>query len=250
MPSRKKLQGQSRKAKRANATTKAPICACDHHCKGRNWSKSDADAANKLAKEYGSMFCTLGVQDLTRLVFGAYNEYQQFNDSQKDLFRRMMLASGTDACVRVSNQRDLTKESSPIREALPFIDMMLEIEVRDKYNGAMNNITIGEMTRSWQDIACPRETVRFFHRRNHCDCLKELYYKLKESTQRTAECYHCQKVVDIRKLSRCEGCNVAQFCSTNVQLHTGQSIKHSAKNIRQANNMPTKLSESNSYFAS
>ena len=214
MPSRKKLQGQSRKAKRGNATTKANG-ACNHLHLGkvRSLSKSDADAANKLAAEYGSMIYALDVQDLPVLVFSIYNKYHQFNDSQKEMFRRIMLAYGTEACVRVSSQRDLTIESSPVREALPFVDMMLDIEVRDKYDGAMNNVTEAEVTRSSDDVACPRETVRFFHRRNHCDCLKELYYKLKESTQRTAECYHCDEHVDIRKLSRCEGCNVAQYCS-------------------------------------
>ena len=35
---------------------------------------------------------------------------------------------------------------------------------------------------------------------------------------------------------------------TNVQLHTGQSIKKSAEYVRRANNMPTKLYESNSCF--
>ena len=222
MPSRKKLQGQSRKAKQANATTKAPICACDHlHLdKEINWSKSDEDEVWKLVAEYGSKFCeypensTSYDKDLRGLVIGTYKKYQQFNDSQKDLFRRIMLASGAQACIHVSSQRDLTKESSPIRAALPFVCMMLEIEVRDKYDGALSNVTAAEVRKSLDDnIRCPRETVRFFHKRNSCDCLKELYYKLKESTERTSYCWHCRKVVDIRKLSRCEGCNVAQFCS-------------------------------------
>ena len=177
MPSRKKLQGQSRKAKRGNATTKGPICACNHLGKERKWSKYDVDAANKLTAEYLSKFCaSIREEDLLPLlIYDTYNEYQQFNDSRKDLFRRIMLVSGVDACVRVSSQRDLTIGSSPIQEALPFVHMMLEIQVRDKYDGAINNDYVGEIRKSLENIACPRETVRYFHKRNHCDCLKELY---------------------------------------------------------------------------
>ena len=217
MPSRKKLQGQSRKAKRVNATTKANpagACACNHLYNVRNWSKSDAEAANKLAAEYISKLgASIRENSVSMLVCDTYNKYLQFNDSRKDLFRRIMLTSGVDACVRVSSQRDLTIESSLISEAEPFIDMMLEIEVRDKYDGLLNSVTASEIQRSFDDIACPRETVRFIHRRIHCDCLKELYYNLKENMKRTAGCWHCHKVVDIRTLSRCEYCNVAQFCS-------------------------------------
>ena len=249
MPSRKKLQGQSRKAKRTHATTKAnPARTCYHHCNVRNWSKSDADAVNKLAKEYGSKFEALHPENLSAyhvgmstLVVGTYNKYQQFSESRKDLLKRLMLACGTNACVRASSQRDLTKESSPIREALSFVLMMLEIEVRDKCDGLLNSVTAAEVRKSFDDAVCPRETVRFFHKRNHCDCLKELYYKLKESTKRTAGCWHCHKVFDIRTLSRCKHCNVAQFCSYECAVAMWPEHKNSAKYVRRANNMPTKL---------
>eukprot|EP00956_Cyclotella_meneghiniana_P024620 scaffold49682_cov53-Cyclotella_meneghiniana.AAC.6 len=108
-----------------------------------------------------------------------------------------MVASGAEVCVRASSQLDLTKESK-VAGTDPHVLLLLVIEVRDKYDGAMNNHTSVEIIRCLDDISkCPRETVRFFHRRNHCDCLKELYYDLKETTPRTSSCWHCHKVVDI-----------------------------------------------------
>ena len=139
------------------------------------------------------------------------------------------------------SQRDLTKESSPIREALPFVDMMLEIEVRDKYDGAFSVATAAEGRKSIDDIiACPRETVRFFHKRNHCDCLKELYYNLKESTKRTASCWHCKKNVDIRTLSRCN-CNVAQYCSYDCALAMWPEHKEYCKMLQTKQAKETKF---------
>eukprot|EP00956_Cyclotella_meneghiniana_P023697 scaffold46643_cov50-Cyclotella_meneghiniana.AAC.3 len=149
------------------------------------------------------------------MVYDVYDRYRQFSDSGKDLFRIIILSNGTSACLHIADQIDLTKEHymhDPLPYAMSLI--MLAIEIRDKYEGALNDNIVGEIRRSLDDMTeCPREIVKFFHRRNSCNCLKELYYKLKESTPRTAECWHCQKVVDIRELSRCESCQVAQFCS-------------------------------------
>eukprot|EP00956_Cyclotella_meneghiniana_P024619 scaffold49682_cov53-Cyclotella_meneghiniana.AAC.5 len=89
MPSRKKLKGQARKAKRATATTQDTCCgACDHLdeiFRGK-WSHPDANAANKLADEYGYGLSALNIEDpsyhdnVSLLVRGTYDKYRQFND--------------------------------------------------------------------------------------------------------------------------------------------------------------------------
>ena len=221
MPSRKKAQGKARKAKTTTVATNVNTSSpCDHYGNERHWSKSDERVAKELPTEYLSQYSALDYnslvchKDVSLLVYHTYNKYHQCNDSQKDLIRRVLLASGTSACLRVASRRDLTRESYTIWEALPFVLIMLEIEARDKHNGARNVSIVSEIRRSLADIIhCPRETVRFFHKRSPCNCLEELYCKLKECTQRTSYCWHCRKVINIRKLSRCEGCNIAQFCS-------------------------------------
>eukprot|EP00956_Cyclotella_meneghiniana_P003952 scaffold4760_cov54-Cyclotella_meneghiniana.AAC.4 len=111
---------------------------------------------------------------------------------------------------------------------------MLAIEVRDKYNGAMNDHVACEVRKCLDDIVdCPRETLRFFHRRNSCSCLKEIYYKLKDSMKRTAECWSCSQNVDIRKV-RTDATDATFYNSVhmNVQWLIGQGTGRNAKKFQ------------------
>eukprot|EP00956_Cyclotella_meneghiniana_P023695 scaffold46643_cov50-Cyclotella_meneghiniana.AAC.1 len=146
MPSRKKLQGQSRKAKRASAL----LNACDHLGKGKNWSRDDWDAACKLWNNCTSKcyaYLSEGGVKEYEFVQTSYDEYNQLNDVQKQLFGRLMLGKGTTACLEDAKRRDLTK-ASYIDELFGPIWLLLMIEVRDKYDGAMNdNWLIGQSTK-------------------------------------------------------------------------------------------------------
>ena len=92
------------------------------------------------------------------LVQTSYNEYSKLNDVQ--MFRRLMKGKGTKACLEDAKRRDLTKVSS-ILDSFPFVWMMLVIvEVRDKYDGAMSDNVFGQLKRCLDDIVdCPRESV-------------------------------------------------------------------------------------------
>eukprot|EP00956_Cyclotella_meneghiniana_P005573 scaffold7169_cov76-Cyclotella_meneghiniana.AAC.5 len=147
-----------------------------------------------------------------------YDKYHQLSDARKELFRRIILAGGTQLCVDAARERDLTKPTT--MEWMNFHPIMiLTFEVRDKYDGAFDqNIDI-EITASMNDVMfCPRQMVRFFHRRNSCDCLQDIYYKLKETTNKTSLCHNCSKVVEIKQLSRCDYCDIVQYCSDDCAL--------------------------------
>ena len=97
--------------------------------------------------------------------------------------------------------------------------MMNTIEVRDKYNRANDQSIGNKILTALIDLNhCPRQTVRFFHRRNSCDCLQELYDKLKETTKKTSLCRYCRKMVETKQLSRCEYCNIVHYCSYDCAL--------------------------------
>eukprot|EP00956_Cyclotella_meneghiniana_P031740 scaffold84343_cov23-Cyclotella_meneghiniana.AAC.1 len=88
------------------------------------------------------------------------------------------------------------------------------VEARDRYNGAWDANIHGEIWRSIIDTACcPRTAIRFYHRRNSCDCLQEMYYRLKETTHRTSWCWNCTKEVDIKMIKECEFCKITNYCS-------------------------------------
>eukprot|EP00956_Cyclotella_meneghiniana_P022780 scaffold43448_cov51-Cyclotella_meneghiniana.AAC.2 len=108
---------------------------------------------------------------------------------------------------------------------------MQTIEVRDEYNGALDRKI--EITTSIFDIAlCPRATIRFFHRRNSCDCLQEMYYNLKETTKRTSWCWNCEKVEDIKVFKECTFCKLANYCSYECAVAHWPGHKEQCKEWR------------------
>ena len=118
MPSRKKAQGKARKEKKQAAkqsiappaNSKSQVCL-HHSLQRRDWSQDNLDAAKKLAFEYVSKY-GFGSQDIDRMFNGFYDEYHQLNDDGKELFKEMMVMSGTEAVVATAKQVDLSKVSS------------------------------------------------------------------------------------------------------------------------------------------
>eukprot|EP00956_Cyclotella_meneghiniana_P020807 scaffold37165_cov89-Cyclotella_meneghiniana.AAC.7 len=224
MPSRKKKQGQARKAKQAEIRSINPFhdsnsSNCDHLRPNRNWLQRDFFLANNLRIKFESKYNAffddrLGFDDvrsILALIEFVYNEYFQFSAEGKEIFKQLILADGTKYCIREAKQKDLTQETT-IPNVFHFIQIMQTIEVRDSHGGALSDSIMNEIKIFANDTVSPRETIRFFHRRNSCDCLKELYYKLKENTARTSLCYNCLESVDIRKMSQCE-CKIVNYCS-------------------------------------
>ena len=176
MPSRKKAQGKARKEKqRSNPLNNdADSQACVHYDRQhtKDWSRDEVDAALKLANEYlykcnrislsANNDIKQALGDLKQLQHEAYNEYCQFNDNGKKLFKTMLVSDGTGACIAAAKQTDLSKNSS-VRGTWPYINMILTIEVRDRYDEVMNDNVAGEVRKCLDDIThCPRVTVRFF----------------------------------------------------------------------------------------
>eukprot|EP00956_Cyclotella_meneghiniana_P017088 scaffold27548_cov45-Cyclotella_meneghiniana.AAC.2 len=149
---------------------------------------------------------------MVHLVDEVYQKYFQLSDGGKDIFRNYIVAYGTEVLVEEAKQIDLTKKPFIIINAYHAVFMIKTIEVRDSHNGAWDLTIALDIQQQTVDASSPRETVRFFHRRNSCDCLKDLYYKLKESTARTVPCWNCKQWVDIKTISQCQ-CQVANYCS-------------------------------------
>lgn len=239
MVSRKKEKQQARNIKReckiANGIS--AVCVCDHYGQERNWSNDDVNTVHNLGNEFYSSFHPVvdpfGDPFDNPLPFGVnqiYFKYHQLSNIQKELFRLAILSTGTKICLDKAYQVDL-KTVSHIEGVAPWVLMFLTIEVRDRNNGAYNLGIRRDIRTIFDDAFSPREAVRFFHRRNSCDCLKELYYHLKETTIRTSFCWQCYKIVNIRELFRCECCNVEQFCSHECAATWEARRKHDHREL-------------------
>ena len=232
MPSRKKAQGQARKAKRAAEAHGDGMKKCDHLSHTGNWSQDSWDVAKNLVEEFESMYydiMSVDEEDCDNYTCGIVNladhtcdKYSQFNDEKKELFRKIILAEGTQACLDAANESDLAK-ADLIPGAFRYYILIHTLEVRDM-NGHPN--ALDDVIRS------PRQSVRYFHRRNSCDCLQEIYYKLKETTKRIAVCCNCKIIKDIREMSECEYCQMANFCSYDCALAQWTEHKEECKLYR------------------
>lgn len=135
---------------------------------------------------------------------------QFFGNNIREMIRRIVIGRGTETALKSIGDDAALGEGVLLCDILLLVYMELhEEDFNDK------DTMDAEVQRVLADIMhCPRQIIRFLHRRNSYDCLKEIYYKLKDTEKRTAACFECGEVKDIRTLYRCSGCNVAQFCSS------------------------------------
>ena len=247
MTARKKAQGKLRKE---NQRPKYGSIHCPHRHVSKEWLPDDLAACSLLLSSFETKFNDVleirrkvdveFVPDTLGLTQNIYEQYNIFNSDQKQLFRELILAHGTEICRRKANRLDLTQQTE-IPEVVHLTQLLIVIEIRDEHSAALNTDIIYEIRNSSGDkFACPRETIRFFHRRNCCDCLKEIYYKLKDETQRTSRCFACKEVKNIREMIQCDVCKT-QWCSRECQvtdkLHVGCKRYHkqvNKKKVRKA----------------
>jgi hypothetical protein len=185
--------------------------------------QEDIIVAQSLLREYIDKFNAIQDEEVTKLgaimtlTFQTYNKYFQLNDVTKQVFRDLVLARGTKECIIEADENDLTKEQEPMGAA-NFFYLFATIEVRDKHQGSFGLHTWSEYMKQFHaTMCCPRETVHYFHRRNSCNCLHEIYYNLKDATQRTTGCWYCFKTVDIKKVFHCK-CDMKKYCTKKCAL--------------------------------
>ena len=232
MPSKKKARARARKTK--VATKKETHAICTHNpiftIEIGTSSELDLDVclifANKYYRFANDLFESRPIIRSGRLdVIGLISELLNYLslETNRGIFgksirveylRRLFLREGTDLTLKKHG------EHAVCQFALPLVYM----ELHDREFKDINEIEAEMQKRLADIICCSRSILRFFHRRNTCDCLKEMYYRYKDNTKRVAYCFECCQVKDIRTLYRCSGCNVAQFCSH--ECHESHWPKH------------------------
>lgn len=237
MPSRKKAQGRARRAEKAKQAAEIKRDTCRHSKSNTRWNNNDW--ADEFLTEVDALidYVCSGEYDgysyynqLARVANDMYTKHcQPFCERKIEIIREFMVSNGTRICVVESKKNDLT-EASGIEMALPFAFMVQTIEVRNKHDGAFNeHIRLEIEVPLAGVISCPREIVKFFHRRNSCDCLQEIYYKLKETTKRVLVCGNCNEAKDKKDTFVCSSCHLAIYCSQTCAAAAWPSHKEECR---------------------
>jgi hypothetical protein len=205
MPSNKKARAKAKKA--AKAAEKAARNQCFHNddetTQFRNVNESDVVACRQLTTDlylnykhqlHGNNEETTvkAISQLVSVLIWTHRETVFNNGPRKKLLREMLVSQGT-TCISIdANEVDLLNtEVFFISYPILLLLLIVRLEVLEKYDSILDShgLQMAEVREIVFDIIiCPREVVRFFHRRNSCDCLKELYYHLKDNTKRTTFC--------------------------------------------------------------
>eukprot|EP00956_Cyclotella_meneghiniana_P013495 scaffold19553_cov64-Cyclotella_meneghiniana.AAC.4 len=173
-------------------------------------------------------------------VMDLYEQYRKsiFSvDSIKTVCREVLQFGGTVAVLSEANVN--AKDSSQevvMLSPQPYLFMLVHIEFMELEQGADYDRT----NMRWKShcilkhiMTCTREIVRFFHRNSSCDCLKQLYYELKETSKRTTYCANCHKVRDLRELQECSKCKKAYYCTKDCAVAHHACHKFDCKLWRQ-----------------
>ena len=246
MPSRKKAKGKARKAEKSKQQQQQHIygsSACSHGLRS-NIVDHEMDLCLTLCKDLDDQFNEMMRDEvfksdiLFEIVMDLYEKYREsiFSvDSIKAVCRRVLHFGGTAAVLSEANTTD-SSQNSVILSPQPYLFMLVHIEFMEHEQGAAFDRT----KMIWKGhcilkhiMTCTREIVRFFHRNSLCDCLKQLYYDLKVTTERTTYCANCNEIKDLRGLQECSKCKKAYYCSKDCAVAHHKCHKIDCKLWRQ-----------------
>ena len=90
-----------------------------------------------------------------------------------------------------------------------FIVELESVGCRKKYYGAFMRRAL--------DLLGERSVVDFFHKRNHCSCLKAKYKEMKR-IPKMGMCMECGSQHERSKLMLCTRCGFGQYCNKESQV--------------------------------
>eukprot|EP00956_Cyclotella_meneghiniana_P012027 scaffold17043_cov36-Cyclotella_meneghiniana.AAC.6 len=244
MPSRKKAQGQARKAKQA---PKYGSPSCDHFHSSNVYTREDHNECYKLLEMYEENVYDLFRNNIDhierRIVIAAQRtseKYHVWDNSRKQLFRKVILSKMTGRILRDANRAPTLAEYDAIPSILDYLELFVIIEVFDKnkvnvpdLNDEVVSRVIVESQRMLNDIRCTRDIVRFVDKRNSCDCLKSIYNELKKTTTRQNVCHNCNQMKHHKDIKACSKCNTVLYCSRECQLAHWPEHKDGCKRVRE-----------------
>jgi hypothetical protein len=223
MSSRKKTQGQARKA-RQNPKYGSP--SCNHFNTLVQYAQDDEDQSHKIFDDFNnkcdsaSKICPGDMMmSLYIIALEAYCKYRALNDTSQQFFQEFTLSMATIALVNELNEASDISDFSSFLTAWPWVVLYVIINVYEKRGGELCTAGSIDVENILKDIQCSRGFVSFVHKRNFHNCLESAYNELKTTAQRTNVCCHCKEDKPTKQVKECSRCKVALlYCSWECQL--------------------------------
>eukprot|EP00956_Cyclotella_meneghiniana_P028056 scaffold64434_cov52-Cyclotella_meneghiniana.AAC.6 len=238
MPSKKKARGKARREEKKKAKDNEAV-SCKHDVTVR-----PTGIAASFVSDIIDLFVKYGRGDKIFVIIDdilcKYRDSVFEYTDRRNLCQQMLLSEGTALVLDQNSSNEKESASFHLCTLMACIH-----EVLGQHEGGKDKVCVGSVAKLqafYHDmIRCPLELVRFFHKRNSCDCLKALYNNLKKTARRTALCHQCDKEPDVKDMMVCSGCKVFQYCSRACQIAGWPTHKGLCKHIKENKLSPAEL---------
>lgn len=166
----------------------------------------------------GSKICVMGLLQILEQLCRKYHDTVFLNAKRRDLCQSMLLSRGTKfAFIFEQNlSDDVEINGCTLCLCILYASLHKILHNHTSNDGIGSSLEIQVF--ALEAMQCPIEAVRFFHKHNSCECLKDLYHKVKGAIKRTARCMNCGERKDFREITKCSECNSIQYCSRGCQV--------------------------------
>jgi hypothetical protein len=220
--SRKRNKGQERKAKAKEAAAAAHIYAGSKECSHMEINptgKSD----DKLCSDFLLTFFRSMVSNKTHTTSAAamlalniaYRKFPEaVNEYNLNQVKKNILSNGVNDLLRGETSRQFARGCAAALMAIdsysPLSDVPLcRLDERDA-KVLMRNMDIMN--------GCYHSLVKFYVNRIPCNCLDDLYAKIRSTTPKMGVCPNCKHTKERNSMFTCTGCERVQYCSKTCQL--------------------------------
>ena len=248
MPSRKRSKGQARKAKskkedvsviKLRPMMRGPMdkLVCNHGIIVTNEGLPDEPSiVTEFMGEFFQLYKTCrGSETKVRIVGiakralkDAYDRFPEAVNNQKylDFVKRNFISTGTQFILH--DDIHISRLAIGIAAALMYIDSYSPsspvlpgtIDKRDAKD-YMRNLDIMN--------GCQRSLVKIFVKQIPCNCLDELYARVKSVLPKIGKCWGCNQTKERSELYICTGCERVMYCSKKCQLEHVPKHKQACK---------------------
>ena len=261
--SRKKMKGQARKAKAkasasANYSSMPELLICgvsrnilleDSGLEKEGCSHGDVKLPNFpsacsgfLTEYYQSFFTFLdksqgtvtSADNALRVAHGKFPEAIN-KKNFREIIRKNIIGNGADFLLRDKDHSNISMAFATSIMVIDSYDPSEHISPGTFENRPVLGLGIDDREAtaylSNMDVVCgcKRSLVKFFFKRIPCNCVDELYSKLRSTTPKMGKCFCCRQMKERTNLYICTGCERVIYCSKACQIAKVPDHKYMCK---------------------